>query len=187
VRKSNKSQQLEGTATVSSTFGAGTCVSLLLPRAPPLAMVASPARMPRAKAPPDVRPNGARLLVIDDEPDVREVAVDSLFTLGFDVVEAESSWAGLKILGGDLRVDLVVVDFAMPEMNGLELIRRARLSHPNLPCLLVTGYAEVAELDAESSSGISILRKPYRINDLATAVGDLLAAIQRAGRTIELA
>jgi CheY-like chemotaxis protein len=169
-------KQLDGTATLSSELGVGTCVSLLLPRAPQLAEVSSPARVILAETPPNVQSNGARLLVIDDEQGVREVAVDSLSALGFDVVEAESAQRGLEILSDCSRVDLAVVDFAMPEMDGFEFIRRARLSRPGLPCLLVTGYTEDNKFAAASSSGIMILRKPYRINDLAATVEHLLAA-----------
>jgi PAS domain S-box-containing protein len=168
-------KQLDGTATLSSELRAGTCVGLLLPRAPQSAVVVSPTPALPAATPPDVQQQRARLLVIDDQPEVREVAVESLAMLGFDVVEAESARLGLEILGNDPRVDLAVVDFAMPEMNGLEFIRRARLCRPDLPCLLISGYAEVNEVGAASSDGIMFLHKPYRINDLATAIGRLLA------------
>lgn len=67
----------------------------------------------------------------------------------------------------------------MPEMNGLEFIRRARLSRPDLPCLLVTGYADVSKLVEASSGDITILPKPYRISDLAEAVTHLLAQAAR--------
>jgi CheY-like chemotaxis protein len=119
------------------------------------------------------RKNG-RLLVIDDESDVRDVAVEALSTLGFDIVEAESGRSGLDVLDNGPRVDLAVVDFSMPEMNGLEFIRRARLSRPDLPCLIVSGYADVSKLVEASFSDINILRKPYRIGDLAAAVNRLL-------------
>ena len=172
------SKQLGGTAMLSSEPGRGTRVDLLLPRAPKLQAIILPA--PNAgDAPADRRPNGARLLVIDDEPDVRTVTVDTLRTLGFEVVSAESARLGLEILDRGVPVDLVVTDFSMPEMNGIEFIRRAHLSRPNLPCLLVTGYADISDPADMSASDIVILRKPYRMKQLSAVVGQLLAQVER--------
>jgi PAS domain S-box-containing protein len=168
------SKQLGGTTTVSSQLGAGTTIGLLLPRALELEQVMPTARLPVTRMLLDVQTRNGRLLVIDDETDVRGVAVEALSTLGFDVAEAESGRLGLDILSKGSRVDLAVVDFSMPEMNGLEFIRRARLSRPDLPCLLVTGYADASELLDASSADIRVLRKPYRIGDLAAALDSLL-------------
>ncbi|WP_428376442.1 response regulator [Lichenicoccus sp.] len=174
------SKQLGGTTILTSRAGRGTCVSLLLPRAlhAPLAapVPQSVADQSVAVTPPaDVQPTDARLLVIDDDPDVREVTVETLRALGFDVVAAESAKLGLDILHSGLELDLVVTDFSMPEMNGIEFIRHAHLSHPQLPCLLVTGYAETSDFAEAISGGITILRKPYRMKELAATIERLRA------------
>lgn len=172
------SKQLGGTVALSSEVGAGTSVSFFLPRAPEPGAVASPARVLLAEPLPNVQPNGARVLVIDDDPDVRDVTADALRALGFDVVVAESARRGLELLGNGAPVDLAVVDFSMPEMNGIEFIRRARISRPNLPCLLVAGYEYVSKLGDASSGGTTILRKPYRMHELAATIDHLLAQVE---------
>ena len=117
--------------------------------------------------------------MIDDDPDLRDAAVEALRTFGFDVVAAESAARRLEILGNGETVDLAAVDFLMPEMNGIEFIRHARLLRPNLPCLLVTGYADVGKLGDALTGGITILRKPYRVNDLAATIDHLLEQVER--------
>jgi PAS domain S-box-containing protein len=169
------SKQLGGGTMVSSKLGAGTCIGLLLPRASESGRRASFVRVAIAEKLPSANPHHGRLLVVDDEPDVRDVAVETLISLGFDVVWAETGDRGLNILGNGPQVDLALVDFSMPEMDGLEFIRRARLSRPDLPCLLVTGGADIDDQLGMSSDDIRILRKPYHIRDLAAAVDLLLA------------
>ena len=180
------SKQLGGTAMLSSEVGSGTRIDLLLPRAPRPPGVALPAaaRLAPADEPPAGRPpNGARLLVIDDEPDVRAVTADTLRELGFHVVSAESARQGLEILERGAAMDLVVTDFSMPEMNGIEFIRRAQLLRPDLPCLLVTGYADIRDPADMATGDVVILRKPYRMKQLAAIVGQLLERTELLERT----
>jgi CheY-like chemotaxis protein len=73
----------------------------------------------------------------------------------------------------DERIDLLLADFAMPGMNGAELIRRAREARPGLPVLLVTGYVDDAHL---GSLDVEILRKPILLADLGTRVCELLGS-----------
>nr|WP_321984221.1 response regulator [uncultured Lichenicoccus sp.] len=164
------SKQLGGTTILTSRSGGGTCVSLLFPRALHAPAAAPVPQLIPAMPLADVQPSDARLLVIDDDPDVREVTVETLRALGFDVVAAESAKLGLDILHSGLELDLVVTDFSMPEMNGIEFIRHAHESHPHLPCLLVTGYAETSDFAEAISGGITILRKPYRMKELAATI-----------------
>ena len=168
-------KQLGGSTRLTSRIDGGTSVSLLLPRAQH-APAASAVAEPLPPAPPACSPPGdARLLVIDDDPEVREVTVETLRALGFDVVSAESAKLGLDILQSGVRLDLVVTDFSMPEMNGVEFIRHAHRSHPGLPCLLVTGYAETSAFADAIAGGITILRKPYRMRELADTIQRLRA------------
>ena len=175
-------KQLGGTATLSSKSSAGTRVDLLFPRAVEVASMATLAPVLHAQPLPNVPIKSARLLVIDDEPDVLTVTVDTLRSLGFNVVAVESARLGLELLDKGVPVDLVVTDFSMPEMNGLEFIRRVHVSHPNLPCLLVTGYADVSDPANASAGDIMILRKPYRMKQLAATVGQLLVQTEGQGR-----
>jgi CheY-like chemotaxis protein len=102
---------------------------------------------------------------------VREVTAGFLSDLGHDTVEADDGLSALHVLEGDPSIRLMVADFAMPRMTGAELSERARAMRPNLPILLVTGYAELAGLAAD----IPVLHKPYRQADLAEQVAALLA------------
>ncbi len=115
---------------------------------------------------------GATILVVDDDPDVREVAVRSLECLGYRLLAAENGLAALDVLKGTERVDLLMVDMAMPGMNGVEVIRRAREHHPGLRALLVTGYADVAAFSPVE--GDLVLQKPYRLAQLAGSVAEVL-------------
>ena len=105
-------------------------------------------------------------------PDVREVAVSSLESLGYRMLAAENGPAALRLLARNGPVDLLVVDMAMPGMNGVELIRRVREQHPGLKAMLVTGYADVAAF-APAENDL-VLQKPYRLERLAETVAEAL-------------
>ena len=116
------------------------------------------------------------MLVVDDDPPVREITASMLRTMGAEVVEAGSGGAALELLGGD-GFDLLVVDFAMPGMNGAELAAVCAKKWPNLPVLFVTGYADLTALSSFSDE--QIVQKPFRGGELQRKVGRLLA---NAGR-----
>ena len=112
------------------------------------------------------------ILVIDDDPDVRQVAAEYLERIGFTVREAESGPKALEMLDRGDRIDLLLVDFAMPEMDGAELLRRVRRLRPGLPALMVTGYVkDRASLDAVE---VEVLRKPFPLATLGARVRELL-------------
>ncbi len=116
------------------------------------------------------------VLLVDDDSDVRDVAATMLATLGYQVIEARSGDEALEILQrSDQRIDIMLVDFAMPGMNGVETAQRAATIRPDLPILLSTGYADAAGLSGEAGRG-RILRKPFRQVDLGAKIADALAA-----------
>jgi CheY-like chemotaxis protein len=163
-------KQSGGTVTIESTVGEGTSVHVYLRRsdrdAEGSADAASGARPDAGPAPTD-----GVVLVADDDAEVRGVFVDYLEKLGFHVVEAESGPDALARFYEIGHVDLLLADFAMPGMNGIELIRRARELRPGLPVLLVTGYVDDAKL---GTFDVEILRKPIRLADLGARVVELL-------------
>src|SRR5207248_657032 len=129
-------RQSGGTVRIDSTVGEGTKVRLYLPRA-----TAVPNK---AATPPNVslpRRAGLTLLVVDDDEPVREFTAVCLADCGHRVTQAASGRAALDILAAT-SVDLMVVDVLMPEMPGPEVARRARLRHPDLPVLFMTGMAD---------------------------------------------
>jgi len=119
-----------------------------------------------------------RILVVEDNAAVREIAVKQLRQIGFDVVAAGEADAALAMLAADPDIRLLFTDIVMPgPMTGDALARRARQVRPGLKVLLTTGYAEGAfrsrptPIDTE---GFSLLRKPYRRPELERRIREVL-------------
>jgi signal transduction histidine kinase/ActR/RegA family two-component response regulator len=166
-------RQSGGTVQIDSDEGAGARFTIWLPLAsPPSAVTDLPADAPHAQ-----RGQG-RILVIDDDAGVRRFIAECLEMLGYQVSQADSGQAGLARLGSEAP-DLLIVDYAMPGMNGVEVIQMARARAPNLPIILATGYADMDAVDKVIGLG-RVLRKPFRIDDLQSAVHDALKAPQTA-------
>ncbi|MFL5268139.1 MAG: ATP-binding protein [Stellaceae bacterium] len=159
--------QSGGGLHIDSRPGRGTTVSVYLPRAR-----RTSAATPESESQSAAVRRGQTILVVDDDPDVREVAVSSLQALGYCVSGAESGAAALDLLKRNGPVDLLLVDMAMPGMNGVELIKRARQYFPRMRAMLVTGYADIAAFSP--ADGDLILQKPYRLGRLAESVAEAL-------------
>jgi len=159
-------QQSGGQAFVSSEPGRGACIEMCFPASPPPAEAASVAVADPARAP---APSAAcRVLVVEDDAEVRRAIAEGLGLLGHRVTEACDGAAGLAALETGPH-DLMVVDYAMPGMNGAEVIARARERFGALPVILATGYADMAEVGRVLGTQ-SILIKPFDIATLAEAV-----------------
>jgi CheY-like chemotaxis protein len=109
-----------------------------------------------------------RILVVEDDGEVRAMLVESLRMLGYVVTEAPDGRTGLARLPGD-SPDLLMVDFAMPGMNGIDVISAARRLRDDLPVILATGYADV-DVSRLAVRHCSILRKPFQFDELARTV-----------------
>lgn len=169
-------EQSGGALTIESTPGAGTRVSVWLPRAPALAAGAAQAETGPAAPPAGRR---AALLVVDDEAEVRAVLAAGLAEQGHVVAEAEDGAAALARLDEGVPVQALVTDLAMPGgMDGLALVRLARRRRPGLPAVLVTGHVgdagRFALEEAAGSGPFAILRKPVSIEAVAAQVTLLL-------------
>jgi signal transduction histidine kinase len=161
-------KQSGGGVRIDSTVGVGTSVQVFLPKAaasPDVDSVASP----EAQA---VRPHNVHVLLVDDDSAVREVTAGILHDLGYDVIEAGSGGAALEVLDREADIDLLLVDFAMPGMNGAEVAREVHARRPGLPILFVTGYADTEALASAGDDGI--LRKPFVEKDLAAKLRSVL-------------
>jgi signal transduction histidine kinase len=158
-------KQSGGGVRIESRHGAGTAVHIYLPRA---------AATPRPPEPITVQPAATRdlsnthILLVDDDDDVRDVIRAMLQDLGYVVSEAGSGGAALDLLDREPNIALLVVDFAMPGMNGAEVARLAQARRPGLPVLFITGFAEHAPLAGIAES--SIVGKPFVLNQLASRV-----------------
>lgn len=118
--------------------------------------------------------SGRRVLVVDDDPDVRWITAAFLQEVGCDVAEAGDGIEALAALAADPGVEVLITDHAMPGMDGTELISRARGLRPDLPALVVTGHAGAGRL-ACLPGDVPILRKPFRQDDLLRAFALLCA------------
>jgi CheY-like chemotaxis protein len=156
--------QLGGALTIESAPGAGTTIALFLP------VSAAPSDGEQMGLVEVKAPQGrGRALLVDDEELVRMSTADMLMDLGFEVLEARSAEEALRLVAEGAKLDVLVTDHLMPGMNGAELARRLRSSRPELPVLIVSGYAEADGLPND----LQRLTKPFRSADLAASLAAL--------------
>ena len=156
-------------AWIESRVGEGTSVKIYLPRATgaDVTLQSESISVPTRSA------KGAVILLVDDDSAVREVTASILRDLGYVVIEVGSGGAALDLLDHNARIELVILDFAMPGMNGMEVARQVRTKSPTRPIVFVTGYAETSALgDIDETQ---IVRKPFIGNELADKVQIALA------------
>jgi CheY-like chemotaxis protein len=162
--------QSGGRFALQSTPGVGTSAELWLPRAE----VVAPSALPTSVAGPEpIAPATHRLavLVVDDDPLVLASMAGMLEDLGHATAEAESGQEALKLLRGGRQFDLVVTDYAMPGMSGLQLVEELHRHWPQLPVVLATGYAE---LQGAAVGKLTRLSKPFKQEALAEAIEECL-------------
>jgi CheY-like chemotaxis protein len=117
-----------------------------------------------------------RILLVDDDEAVRNLTKEMLEELGYDVSDSASGQVALEILQRNGLFDLLLVDFAMPAMNGSEFAAAAKKIKPDVPILFMTGYAESGVLRHWSDIGYRILNKPFKSADLAAAICEAFEA-----------
>lgn len=159
-------QQAGGHAKIKSTVGQGTTVELYLPRS---AAVEQAAAIPSEGSLPLRRATaGEVVLVVEDEPAVLEMAVESLGELGYRTITATRASEALDRLRGPDRIDILFSDVVMPGgMNGVQLSVEARRMRPGLRVLLTSGYTGTALDDHSVPADLPLLNKPYQREDLA--------------------
>lgn len=122
----------------------------------------------------------AHLLVVDDDPDVRNLLGVRARSFGHTVLTAGGAAAALRAAGGQVVLDLALLDVTMPGLHGFALLERLRDSHPDLPAVVVTG-ARGMEEKAEDARA-HLLRKPFAAETLRRVI-DLALAAPPAGTT----
>jgi PAS domain S-box-containing protein len=165
--------QSGGTVRIDSAEGVGTKVHLILPRAE--AAAAAEVEAARVATAEQAAAGGATILVIDDDPDVRGFLAETLEGLGHRVETCDGGEQGIAQASAG-ATDLVLLDFAMPGMNGAEAARRIRADAPRVPIVFVTGYSESEQIEAALGPGVPVLRKPFAVDELAAIVADQLEA-----------
>ncbi|MCF5715670.1 PAS domain-containing protein, partial [Pseudomonas tremae] len=139
--------QSGGQVRIQSEVGKGTSIFIYLPRYDGAAVRdESDAHIP----PVEFTQSGETILIVDDEPTVRMLLTDSLGDLGYTLIEAADSLAGLKLLRSDVHIDLLITDVGLPGgMNGRQMADAGREVRPQLKTLFITGYAENAAIGDE--------------------------------------
>lgn len=157
-------QQSGGTLEIVSEVGKGTSVRIAMPA------VRSPeAAVAKAIDPkPSTMTKLRHVIVVDDDPAVRIILSEQLREMGAVVREMASGQAALEAIGDlDEPVDLLLTDYAMPGVNGVQTIEMAQALRPGLQCLLMTGYAD-DDLESSVPHGTKLLRKPILPQQLET-------------------
>ena len=164
-------KQSRGAALLDSTPGVGTTVSLLLP-----VHADAPADDAAASVAGDAVPPGLRVLLVEDEPEVRTVVTTFLRALGCEVRAVATAELALAELAADAGCGLLLSDIALGAgLRGTQLAQRAQQQQPGLAVLLMSGYSSEL-LDADEASAHELLRKPFSREDLARAIAKVLSA-----------
>ena len=169
-------RQIGGHVAIQSAPGRGTTVTLYLP----LGSATEPASGGTAARGRQAAPSGAGLsvLVVEDEPVVRAVAVDMLQDAGFAVLAAADGPTALALLREGAQVDILFSDVVMPGgMTGVDLAREARRLRPSIGVLLASGYAAEALAEHGGAGEFELIGKPY---DVETVLARIVAQRPRA-------
>ena len=166
-------ESLNGVIFVDSKPNAGTTFRAFFP-------IVSGTAIRRAKAPapqPRMSDRAERILLVDDEPQVLSVARRTLESLGYEVSAHGSAQSALAAFEADQkRWQVVITDFAMPGMNGVELARHIRARRPEIAILLCTGFGGAVDAIAAKAIGIArVINKPFHRQELSEAVAEALA------------
>ena len=168
-------KQSGGQVRVHSQVDRGTTMCIYLPR-----HRGDPVQSHDDKhiAPAVVPKASETILVVDDEPTVRALLTDVLGDLGYNLLEAGDSVAGLKVLQSNVHIDLLITDVGLPGgMNGRQLADAGREIRPNLTTLFITGYAENAVIGAaQLGPGMQVLTKPFAVDTLVARVSELMCS-----------
>jgi signal transduction histidine kinase len=167
-------RQSGGSVSIDSTPGEGTRVTLCLPRAMAVEETGTTPEENLIDLPSPGTP-GELILVVDDDNAVRQVTVEMARDLGCDVAQASGGEQALALVD-KLTPKLILLDYAMPGMNGLQLARALRERGLTAPIALVTGYAELSEADVAAGELAGLLRKPFTIRELQGLLTQLRAA-----------
>ena len=162
-------RQSGGDVRIVSEEGRGCRVEIWLPSAKAVeASLPEPARLPAARK--------GRILLVDDTHDILVTIGAFLRSAGFEVTKCSNGIEALASVASGIAYDAIVTDYAMPGLNGMDLLAQVREIVPNLPGLIITGFSD-AEQQLELAD-VTILRKPFTRVDLITAVQNLVSPRQ---------
>jgi CheY-like chemotaxis protein len=163
-------QQSGGEVRIDTRLGHGTTITIFLPR--------SRKSLPRIvgeEHPVSHDGKAATILVVDDDPDVRELAVNALEAMNYRVIEAHNGSVALDALRQIGTIDLALIDLVMPGMNGRQLATRIRAADPQRAIVFMTGYDDLSGTDDPFAQEM-VIKKPFKLVELAAAVERALTA-----------
>ena len=166
-------EQNNGFINIASEPGIGTCVTIYLPQytsAKPLSLVPAGKTEPPAE---DIK----TILLVEDEPENLEMFRTMLESMGYRVLAAGSPQECLRLAQSHTgRIDLLITDVVMPEMNGRELADTFIATHPSTQCLFMSGYsAEVITRNGILVNGINFIEKPFTLQKFADKIKKILS------------
>jgi len=113
---------------------------------------------------------GKSILIVDDEPDLREFLADEIRMIGASVYEAENGRKAFEIVKNE-KIDAIISDIRMPDGDGVELLDRVRSENPGIPVLIfITGYTDLSGADAYNKGAEAIIAKPFNFEQVSTAL-----------------
>jgi PAS domain S-box-containing protein len=165
-------KQSGGGVSIATKLNEGTAVSVFLPRAVTVSQTESDEDEPAADSHPSS--HQCTILLVDDDSAVREITAAFLHDIGCMVFEAGSGGAALDTLDRIPDIDLLLVDYAMPGMNGAEIAAAAAARRPGIPVMFITGYADLTALREIGEE--RILQKPFGHDELAAKLRRILSS-----------
>jgi PAS domain S-box-containing protein len=168
-------KQSDGLFRIESEVGEGTLAELWLPRAPACEHAADAVVADGKRTGPTRK---LRIMLVDDHAEVRSTTAALLTDLGHQVVDAANGRDALQTLNeGDCAWDLVITDYAMPHLSGTDFLREVRNLCPEVPALIITGYAEPGAI-SDPPEGVEIVLKPFTPSALEAAM-DRITQVQQ--------
>jgi signal transduction histidine kinase/ActR/RegA family two-component response regulator len=163
-------RQSGGFIRLESAPGQGTSARIYLPAHASLPSPTPESRQIAERVSSPCAARSGKTLVVEDQEEVRSQIVGTLTEMGCATIEAGDGTAGLKILESGEPLDLLISDIGLPGLSGLQLAEAARARLPNLPILLITGYAGKSAPTMQLAPNMEVLRKPFTLDELATKV-----------------
>jgi two-component system cell cycle sensor histidine kinase/response regulator CckA len=171
-------KQSSGFIYTDSVVGKGTTFRIFLPRHVP-----TEGETPVKQVVAQVKDltGHERILIVEDEDSVRAFSARALRTTGYEVFEADSGDEALDVLEElDYKIDLMISDVVMPEMDGPTLLTKVRERMPELKVIFVSGYAEEnVRQDIADNQSVEFLPKPYSLDQINTKVKDVLGKVEQ--------
>lgn len=163
-----------GFVDIQSKLGVGTVVSICLP------VSTAPAAAMHSKSETYPFGNGELVLVVEDDPHVRESVMQRLEAIGYAVLEAANGEVGWKLIQSGEPIDLVLSDVVMPgALSGYDLVRKVKADYPRIATLLTSGHVSAAlRDDTEMDPSVTLLSKPYSLREMAEAVAQALRPLR---------